>query len=381
MDSGSQDLPVNDQNLSDRLTPIPASVLSTPALPLGAVSISQQPTASPSSTVPANSKITFSVGVNATTNTGAGQLVIQWQRNGIKIDGATGPTYTTPYLTAADSGAQYGVVASVPGALATSSTVTLTVNPDSTTPTVLGASSDDLMHSVTVQFSEPVDSVTALNPANYSIPGLTVFNAAFAVDTNLVNNATHDAVKLTTSTLADNTSYTVTVTGVNDTAAHTIGGGNKANFTSFGFALGFGKFEYFEDLTYFGGPLIPQDDDTVNGMITYAPKFLNNDPDTIVYPRSLEMSPAGGASFRSGSGGLGDAPPGMFGRRMSAIITPTNTGNYVFYLSTDDTGILWLSTDENPTNKHAIAYSSYDANNTGQTRRWSTANSAPVRCQ
>ena len=376
MDSGFQDLPANDQNLSDRLTPIPASVLSTPALPLGTVSISQQPTASPASTASANSKVTLSVGITATTNTGAGQLVIQWQRNGINIDGATGPTYTTPYLTAADNGAQYGVVASVPGASATSSTVTLTVNPDATTPTVLGASSDDIMHSVTVQFSEPVDPVTALNPANYSIPGLTVSSAAFALDTNLVNTPTHDAVKLTTSTQADNTAYTVTVTGVTDTAAHTIGGGNKASFTSFGYAPGFGKFEYFEDLTYFGGPLIPADDNTVNGMITYAPKFINNDPDTIVYPRSLEMSPAGGASFRSGSGGLADAPPGLFGTRMSAIITPTNTGNYVFYLSTDDTGILWLSTDDNPTNKHAIAYSSYDANSTGQTRRWSTANSA-----
>ena len=61
---------------------------------------------------------------------------------------------------------------------------------------------------------------------------------------------------------------------------------------------------------------------------------------------------------------------------MSTILTPTATTNYVFYLATDDSGILWLSTDDNPTNKHAIAYCAYDANNTGSTRRWSSANSA-----
>ena len=374
-DSGSQDLPVNDANFADRLTPIPASALSTLALPLGTVSITQQPVASPSSTTVANSKVAFTIGTSSTTNTGSGPKVVQWQKNGTNIAGATGSTYTTPYLATADSGAQYRAVVSMPGVQTTSTAVTLTVNADNVAPTVASALSDDSMRSVTVQFSEPVDATTALNPANYSIPGLSVVSAAFAVTTNLVNSPTYDAVKLKTSGQADNATYTVTVTGVQDTTSHTIAGNNTASFTSFGFASGLGKFEYFEALTYFGGSLLPSDDNTVNGLVTYSPKFVNNDPDTVVYPRSLEMSPAGGNTTRSGAQGIGGYPPGFFGTRMSAILTPTNTANYIFYIAADNTGILWLSTDDNPANKHAIAYGILDASfNTFN--QWTSASSA-----
>lgn len=376
MDSGAQDLPANDANLADRLKPIPASVLSTLALPLGSASIAQQPVASPSSTVTANSKVTFTMGVNTTTNTGSGPLVIQWQKNGVNIAGANGSSYITPYLTTGDSGAQYRAIVSFPGINTTSAPVTLTVSADFVAPAVVSALSDDSMHSVTVKFSEPVDPATALNPANYSIPGLTVLGVTFDITTNLVDKPDYDSVILATSGQADNGTYTVTVSGVQDTTAHVVGGSNKASFNSYGFAFGLGKFEYFEDLTYFGGSLTPSDDNTVNGMINYSPKFVNNDPDTVVYPHSLEMAPFGSPTTRSGSSGLTPLPPGLFGTRMSAIITPTITTNYVFYLSTDDTGILWLSTDDNPANRHVIAYCAYDANNTGQTRRWSAANSA-----
>jgi hypothetical protein len=376
MDTGAigGDLPASDQNLADRLQPIPGSSLSSLALPLGTVSITQQPAASPSSTVKAHSRVTLSIGAGAVTNTSSGPLVIQWRKNGVNIPGATGPSYTTPYLNTSDSGSQYTAVVSFPGVQTTSSPVTVTVNADDAVPVVLSAASDDTMYAVTVQFSEPVDPATVLNPGNYSIPGLTVLGATFAVTTNLVDNPPYDAVRLATSRLADNATYTVTVTGVKDTAANTIASGNTASFTSYGFAPGFGKFEYFEDQTY-SAAIMPLDDLTINGLAAYSPKFLNNDPDTIVYPRSLEMAPQGQATFRNGASGIGGLPPGFFGTRMSAIITPTHTANYVFYLATDDSGILWLSTDDNPANKHAIAYCAYDANANG-IRQWSSASSA-----
>jgi hypothetical protein len=375
MDSGAGDLPANDQNLSDRLQPIPGSYLSALALPLGSVAIAQQPVASPSSTVTANSKITFTVGVNAVTNSGSGPLVIQWRKNGNNIPGATGASYTTPYLGTSDSGAQFGAVVSLPGVSNLATAVTVTVNADITPPKVLGAVADDSAYATTVQFSEPVDPVTALDKTKYSISGgVSVVSVSYVVNTNLASNPAYDAVKLTTSRQADNTAYTVTVTGVKDTAGNTITSGNKASYLSDGFASGFGKFEYFENQGY-SSSFAPSDDNTVNGLVAYLPKFINNDPDTIVYPHSLEMSPQGQATFRSGAVGRNGLPPGFYGTRMSAIITPTNTANYVFYLATDDTGVLWLSTDDNPTNKHAIAFCTYDANNTGQTRRWSSANS------
>jgi hypothetical protein len=56
----------------------------------------------------------------------------RWQRNGVDIPGATGRTYTTPYLTAADNGALYRAVAYNAFSSATSDSATLTVNTDTT---------------------------------------------------------------------------------------------------------------------------------------------------------------------------------------------------------------------------------------------------------
>ena len=105
------------------------------------------------------------------------------------------------------------------------------------------------------------------------------------------------------------------------------------------------------DLTYnsFYQPLDTAD---ISGMVNYSPKFINNDPDTIVYPKYLAMSPEGQPTFRNGNFPITDFPPGQFGTRMKTIITPTNTGNYVFYLAADDTALLSrLSTDANPANE------------------------------
>ncbi|RYE11269.1 MAG: hypothetical protein EOP51_32940, partial [Sphingobacteriales bacterium] len=45
-----------------------------------------------------------------------------------------------------------------------------------------------------------------------------------------------------------------------------------------------------------------------------------------------------------------------FGGRMSGYIVPNVTGTYYFWISSDDNGELWLSTDTNPANKVKIAY-------------------------
>jgi hypothetical protein len=376
MDDGIGDLPTSDQSLSDRLQPILASALSTMALPLNTVSITQQPTASPSSTVVANSKITFNVGVSST---GTGPVVVQWRKNGVNISGATGTSYTTPYLGVADSGASFNAVVSAPGASNNTTPVLVTVNSDNVAPAVVGAASDDSMTAVTVQFSEPVNPATALNRDHYTINGgalaVTGVQWAAAANTNLVDAPVYDAVTLSTALQADNTAYKVTVTGVQDTAGHPIGGGNTAQFNSYGFAPGFGKFEYFEDLTYnaFYQPLDTAD---VSGMVNYSPKFINNDPDTIVYPKYLAMSPEGQATFRNGAFPITDFPPGQFGTRMKTIITPTNTGNYVFYLAADDTALLWLSTNANPANKHLIAAALAATGNSTEWTGGSSANSA-----
>ncbi|HEY2952433.1 MAG TPA: lamin tail domain-containing protein, partial [Verrucomicrobiae bacterium] len=44
-----------------------------------------------------------------------------------------------------------------------------------------------------------------------------------------------------------------------------------------------------------------------------------------------------------------------YGQRMRALLSPPVTGNYVFYIATDDQGALFLSSDESPNNRMQIA--------------------------
>jgi hypothetical protein len=60
---------------------------------------------------------------------GTAPLSYQWQKNGVNIAGATSSSYTTPGTATSDSGSTFDVVVSNTAGTATSSAVTLTVNP------------------------------------------------------------------------------------------------------------------------------------------------------------------------------------------------------------------------------------------------------------
>jgi len=347
-DPSVNDLPLSDEDIADRLQPIPAAYLSTVAPSNGTVSITQNPGAAGA---PAGGKATFTV---AASVSGLSPTVIQWRKNGVNIPGANSATYTTPYLTTSDNAATFSAVVSIPGATATSSAATLTVSADSTPPTVISATPDDTLRAVTVQFSEPLDAATALNIANYSIPGLTVVAAVFSTDTNLVANPLHDAVKLTTSLQASAAAYTVTASGVKDAANNTIAGGNSASFRAYALLPGYAKVSYLENQT--PNLSLFADDGSVQWLAANSRKFLYDDADTIVFPQQIAFSPIGNNALRTaqGSGSPTLFVP-AFGTRLRAYITPTNTGDYVFYVTADDTAILWLSTDDNAANKHVVA--------------------------
>ena len=73
--------------------------------------------------VPAGANASFSV-----VASGASPLAYQWQRDNVDIPGATGPTYATPTLTLADSGAQFRVRVTNAFGFALSDSAMLTVN-------------------------------------------------------------------------------------------------------------------------------------------------------------------------------------------------------------------------------------------------------------
>jgi hypothetical protein len=93
-----------------------------------------------------------------------------------------------------------------------------------------------------------------------------------------------------------------------------------------------------------------------------SPKFPNN-PDVKASLNKFEYGP-----------NIGD----NYGARVRGYICAPQTGNYVFYISSDDQSELWLSTDENPANISRVAY----VNSYTGFRQWlatPTQRSVPIR--
>ena len=88
---------------------------------------------------------------------------------------------------------------------------------------------------------------------------------------------------------------------------------------------------------------------------------------TFVAPANL---PANATPTSSQLLTLLETPTGVsdnYTHRVRGFLHPPTTGNYEFYLATDDDGELWLSTDATPTNKRKIAYI---ASNWASPREW-----------
>ena len=157
---------------------------------------------------------TFSITVSGTP-----LIQYQWFYGGNPISGATNSSYTIPSTFPTNAG-NYRVTISNPASTTNSSTVSLTVLLDTIPPNLTGISAS--ANQIVVTFSEPVDSVTADNAANYSVSGgVTVLSA-----TQNPNNSAQ--VTLTTGVALNlGTVYTLTVNGVNDlfgnTAHHVTG--------------------------------------------------------------------------------------------------------------------------------------------------------------
>jgi hypothetical protein len=95
------------------------------------------------------------------------------------------------------------------------------------------------------------------------------------------------------------------------------------------FQVGVMKWEAFKDIG--GTSLDPLKD---------SDKFKNNEPDEVRVVAGYE-----------GPTNVGD----NYGARITGFITPETTGSYIFFMSTDDNGELYLSTDDKSANKVLIA--------------------------
>ena len=298
--------------------PIPGAYLSAFGITPGPVTIVTPPQ---NTTAYEPVAATFSV-----TPGGTPPYTYQWYKNGVAIPGATAATYTTGVTRLADSGTQYSVKVSNPFSEVTSAAGTLTVISDTTPPVLYRAVSSATLNQVTLVFSEALgSSSTAL--ANFSIPGLTINSATLA------NGGTN--IVLNTSLQTSNTVYSVTVKDVKDLGPGLAISPNPTtvNFTSFTLRPGSVLQRHWDNFTA----------NNVNAFTNDA-RYIAGTFDSVSLEPRMEWPPNG-----AGEGGSN------YGNVLSGLLKPTETADYVFFLSADDNANLFLSTDSDPANKHLIA--------------------------
>jgi hypothetical protein len=282
------------------------------------------------------------------------------------IPGATLNSYTTPPLHLADNGRQFKVFAIVAGLMQASSVVTVTVNVDAVSPTVLTANPDVSGTHVTVVYSQGV-SDTALSLANYSIDQGVTISAITRLDAS--------RVVLTTSQMTG--AYTLSIHGVQDLAAvpNTIVPTQvvlKTYVLQVG-AVVHKKYNGFNDGT---GDL----------------NSLKSDPRYPNYPDRQDVMalfeyPAGGIWRDAVADPIPD-PRVDYSDTLECYFIPPTTDDYVFYATGADINDVYLSTDADPANMVNIAQENGWTNprdwcvsqcgtTNGERSDWYTANAWP----
>ncbi|HUD49228.1 MAG TPA: hypothetical protein VMR33_20535 [Candidatus Baltobacteraceae bacterium] len=289
-------------------------------------------------TITEGTSASFSVGFD-----GDAPITFQWTEtlNNVLQDlpNATNSTLLLTEVSYTNNGAQIACILSNPTGSTNTQAAILTVTPDKTPPTVSNAVPDFTFTNVVVTFSKPV-SDTALNIANYAInKGVTVVSAI------RVNQST---VALGTTLLSFDTSYVLTINGVQDTAAtpNTIAPDSQITFLTFAFQSG-----AILHKVYFPNPSSPWYGNENGSSITQLladPRYPNN-PDRVDLAQNWEWPPDCAGTT------LADTNKSMFYDSLEGYFYPPATGDYVLYTCGDDEFYLFLSTNASPANMQLVA--------------------------
>lgn len=263
---------------------------------------------------------TFTVAAETT----GGTITYEWQSKApgaadfTNLAGASAASYTTPAATAQMSGTQYRVVLSNGTRSTTSIPVTLVS--DATPPAITRIVSGPLPNQVTITFSENVDAASAGATGAYTINGVTVSSATVVGDRVILN----------TSAQTPGTAYNLTVNGVKDAIGNTLTGGT-GTFRGAVRVPGFLRADIYRALS----------GTTVN-LLTNSAIYPNSPTETTFW---TNFGP-----YASGNP-LGD----NYGARVTGFIVPPVSGLYKFYLRSDDSSELRLSTGDTPSGLRTIA--------------------------
>ncbi len=259
----------------------------------------------------------------------------QWYKDGTALnptnqafaanlfEGANKAILTLLDAKAADSG-NYQLKVTNPLGNVETTPVKLTIVSDTTPPTVASAVSQTTpsSHLLQVTFSERVDTNTAVEATRYTINGLAV-QAVLAAD--------ETTVSVKTAVPTPGQEYTLTVTGVKDLAGNATTSSTKAVFKAGTLTAGYVLWEFFP-----GTP----------GTAVADAYNDSNFPDHAT--RSTLVT-----SFTTSP--TLDNYAENFAGRMSGWLTPTEGGQYRFFIKSDDASELFLSTDDTLANAVSIA--------------------------
>ena len=264
----------------------------------------------------------------------------QWKKNGTDIAGATSSSYAISRAASADNGAKFSVAITGAQGNVTSAEATLTVSADATPPTIEKVRTTDTFNIARVTFTEPVNNA-AVTPSNYTLSGgLTVSDANFSILVDDANNpenpknptnpANRVTVILNTSTQTDGAVYDLTVNAnVKDLVGNAISP-NTATMYANTFKSGVVTHKRWYGLGH-------------RNFQTLLEDPANYDAPTATFVRTLVEEDDV------------DLENQAYMTTLSGFFTPETTGDYVFYISVDNYGWLYLSTDESPRNQVMVA--------------------------
>ncbi|OQC62737.1 MAG: Immunoglobulin I-set domain protein [Verrucomicrobia bacterium ADurb.Bin006] len=308
------------------------------------------------------STVTLSAAVSGLPNT------YQWFKGAVALTDVTNPDGTAHYpqgvnaatlviaqATPSDSGL-YRLVVENPLGGVTTRNANVVVSTDTAPPSVVSVTALSTPNPiggkpflVKVLFSKRMDSATASSPGNYGINGGVAVNSlVFHEDPAAVPlGGDWRTVILATSGLVPGQEYTLTLSGLKDrTTTGNVMPSTTVSFQAPVLTPGVVAWDYY----YLGAPR--PSPLTVNWMTDNTYLFPAG-PMTNGLPASFDTTPFTGGNLATKPvfGSHGDD----YGDSLSAWITPTVSGNYRFFLSSDDPSQLWLSTNEDPVNVGLIA--------------------------
>lgn len=269
---------------------------------------------------------------------GSPPYTYQWLRNGSPIAGATSSKLAV--IISDQTVGTYSLEVANGFSTATSTSIEISGPPDTVAPTLLGIEIYPPGNDVSVRFSEAVRPEDAANPATHQLSD----SEGTIVALNGARMEGTKAVRLCTGRpLIPGERYTLElVHPVRDlsTAGNPTAAGVRTTFRAPAISLGFSKLELYGLSTPRPNRSQSPSLGTIPGTSVHA--LLSHStypaqPSFACYNNSLEIAPFD----------LGD----NYGAQLTGWFTPPTTGNYIFYISSDDEGEFYLGTDASPTSQ------------------------------